>query len=749
MVDSKVKTNYLQTPLSYLDLDSNKRELIQLMHEYEKEEEIYSNELKSFVAKVKENGITIEKNLSIDEECDTVFSDFSKELKEIELRMISFDKLIKESSIDCYETKILEYGNLKTKLGAFLEIAEIYSSLNNDVIDLNLSKHYKNYAIKLARMKNLVDTFNNKSDGTLGKEFENQFIEKLEKELFEREDSFLIILMRHFRNIINYTKFQEDSSTKFEIRVKKENNHLENILSSLYQLENLDIQMKDFVKFLKEMIELGAKVFSTSDQLFIEETDSEYVIKFTYNMKSKNKKLDIHSKYNFFNILFSMINKVFHNIVIDDSTNSTFTFMEFLGSKIGDNVVNLLKTQYLIPLLPCDISDISKFDCILKNGMEIINVLSKENFIKPETDYLNDFVANLEKLCIEKKCLKVSLDSKTLLLSSMEKTKSIETIINEIKDIDMYTSFPLTTDIKFDILHQIILSFGKKQKYCISYTLEKIMDLVEGLGNETDNLDDISKNIISRNGNNIIQMVLILFPRVHRKTIQSNFEMGALFYNNYFYILYCFFKFHFIDKSKEFVDIVTKLRILANDAIMNHSDILVSQISSKLYGGFSDLENSVSLNYFAIFQKLPAFGLYLKKEAKKLYNLFPIIMYQDIVTDITKRCLKYIAKIFMSISDFRSDQCELITQNVNDLFLICDEIFMKISPDESVKNRCFVEYYRLYEIIFCLNHSLDEIAMRYCEDEYTSEFLEKCELKSLIRAIFQNTDKRAEILKKL
>uniref|UniRef100_A0A0K0DWR8 Centromere/kinetochore protein zw10 homolog n=1 Tax=Strongyloides stercoralis TaxID=6248 RepID=A0A0K0DWR8_STRER len=748
-MDNKIKQNYLQSPLLCLDLDSNKRELIELKHECENKEEIYSNELKSLVVLVRENGITIEDNLFSNEECDTVFDQISKKLKEIELRMISFEMLIKESSIDTFEAKMLEYGDLKTKLGVFLEVAEIYSSLRNNTMDLNLFTYYNEYATKIAKIKHLLDIFNNRKDGTLGKEFENQFINKLEKELFEKEDSFLIILKKHFRNLISYNKSFHDSIITFELSIKKEKAYLESILSSMYKLENLDIQLRDFVKFLKEMIEYGIKFYLYPEQLFVNETDSNYLIKYTYNVKSKNINVDLQNKYDFFNVFFTQFNTMFRDIVIDNSSICTFTFLKFLGSKIGDDIVNLLKSNYLSSMLPYKVADINKFDETLKKGENIITLLQKENFLQPKINYLDDFVNNLENLCIEKKCLKISLNSKVLLFSNMCNKKSIEIVINEIKDIDMFTSISLTMDIKFDILQQMILSFEKNQKYFISNIIEEMMDNINELTNDIDKVNNISKNVLLKNSTNIIQMILILLPRIHRKEIQSNFEIGALFYNNYFYILYHFFKFPLVEKNNENVNIVTKLRILANQVIQNHLNTLVTEISCKLYGRSSNLENDNSLNYFSIFQNLPLFGLYLKKEAKKLYSLFPIIMYNDIWTDIGKHCLKCIGKIFMSISDFRSDQCELITQNVNNLFVIFDEIFQKVSPDESVKNRCFVEYYRLYEILFCLNHSLDEISMRYCEDEYFSEFLEKCELKSLIRAIFQNTDKRAEILKKI
>ncbi|CEF67878.1 Centromere/kinetochore protein zw10 homolog [Strongyloides ratti] len=748
-MDNKMKQNYLQSPLLCFDLDSNKRELIELKHECEKKEEIYYNELKHLVAMMEKNGITVEKNCFSNEECDTFFNEISKELKEIESRMNSFEMLVKESSIDACESKMLEYGNLKAKLSAFLEVAEIYSSLKNDESDLNLSTYYNSYATKLARIKHLIDVFNTRKEGALGKEFENQFIDKLEKELFEREDSFIIILKKQFRNLINYNKFTNNSTTTFELSIKKEKSFLENILSSMYQLDNLDIQMRDFVKFLKEIIENGVKFYLSSEQLSIEETDVNYLIKFVYNIKPTNTNLDVESKYDFFNVFFAKINMIFHDIVIDNSTNCKFTFLNFLGSKIGDDVVSLLKSEYLMPMLPYKIDNINDFDKTLKKGKNIIKLLQKDNFLKPKTDYLNDFINNLENLCIEKKCLKVSFDSKILLFTNMCNKKSIEITINEIKDIDVFTSISLTMDIKFDILQQMIVSLGKNQKYIISDNIEKMMDYINELTNDMDKVDDISKKVILRNSRNIIKMILILLPRIHKNEIDANFEIGALFYNNYFYILYHFFKFHLIENNKENINIVTKLRILANDVIKDHFHALVTEISRKLYGRSFNLKNDISLNYFSIFKNLPAFGLYLKREAKKLYELFPITMYNDIWTAIGKHSLECIAKIFMGISDFRSDQCELMIKNVNYLFVIFDEIFKKISPEESVKNRCFVEYYRLYEILFCLNHSLDEIAMRFCEEEYCSEFLEKCELKSLIRAIFQNTDKRAEILKRI
>uniref|UniRef100_A0A0N5A608 Exocyst complex component Sec10 n=1 Tax=Parastrongyloides trichosuri TaxID=131310 RepID=A0A0N5A608_PARTI len=748
-MSNKIKPNYLQSSLLYLDLDSNKREVIQLKHEMEKAKQTYDDELKTFSSLLKSNGITIGSNIPDNKERCDILNGISNEMKEIEADLIAFDQKVKEFTNNSCEEKMLEYKNMKTKLGAFLEISEIYCSLKKYHNDFNLICNIHDYSTKLARMKHLVEMFNSRNEGTLGREFERQFIDKLEKEIFERENSFLMYLKKYFRDFVTYSKFSENSTTTFEFYIKKERKQFEDILSSMYILDNLDIQLRDFVKFLKELLEMSSKYKICLNEKCVQENDDEYIMKFDFKTSSKDEQANPNNIYSFLNLFFTNIDKIFQNIIIDSSKTLKLTFLGFLGSKIEENVIQIIKEEYLMPLLPLEDEGIDNYKNILMNGKKIISLLKKENFFQNNVDYLEEFETNLDKICTQRRCMRTALISREYLLNNMDKKVLIKTRMIEVTNVDIYLSSYSISCLKFDILPQLVLSYEREEKYFVSDGIYQIINEVGALYDSIDKVQQIQKEIILLNIKNIFKMVISLVPRIHSKLVQSNLDMGALFYNNYFYLLYCLYKYSLIDDSEEMINIVTKLRILASDSIEDHFNKLIYQIMKELKDGLLIIEVHKSLDSFELFKEMANFGLFFQNKVTELNELFPLIMYQDILTNIVKRCLINITNVIMNISDFRSDQCELITHRVNDLFDIFNKPFKKISGDESIKNRCPKEYYRLFEVIFCLNHSLDDIEDRYCDEDCPSEFLEKHELKSLIRAIFQNTDKRAKILKKI
>uniref|UniRef100_A0A914YH98 ZW10 C-terminal helical domain-containing protein n=1 Tax=Panagrolaimus superbus TaxID=310955 RepID=A0A914YH98_9BILA len=133
-------------------------------------------------------------------------------------------------------------------------------------------------------------------------------------------------------------------------------------------------------------------------------------------------------------------------------------------------------------------------------------------------------------------------------------------------------------------------------------------------------------------------------------------------------------------------------------------------------------------------------------------------IWKDVLTDsVYVRALgslvAYTLSVFTKMVLNKEDITEVDAQEIEKelaILLKAFEDLMKIGGQQTIQAFCEADYHKTKEIIFCLRESLLNIADRWCEGKGPlAHWLKADQIKQLIRALFQNTDRRAQVLENI
>uniref|UniRef100_A0A914M126 ZW10 C-terminal helical domain-containing protein n=1 Tax=Meloidogyne incognita TaxID=6306 RepID=A0A914M126_MELIC len=128
------------------------------------------------------------------------------------------------------------------------------------------------------------------------------------------------------------------------------------------------------------------------------------------------------------------------------------------------------------------------------------------------------------------------------------------------------------------------------------------------------------------------------------------------------------------------------------------------------------------------------------------YFVMPKFVLAQSVGAIVSHLLAILSDFILSKEDIASMDAEIIADLLESLADECKKILM-IDDKPMIQKVCEESYYMLIEIIFCLKSNLSEIGHRWCQGKGPlATWLTPHQVKQLIRALFQNTEKRAQLL---
>ncbi|CAK5102926.1 unnamed protein product [Meloidogyne enterolobii] len=127
-------------------------------------------------------------------------------------------------------------------------------------------------------------------------------------------------------------------------------------------------------------------------------------------------------------------------------------------------------------------------------------------------------------------------------------------------------------------------------------------------------------------------------------------------------------------------------------------------------------------------------------------EVMPKFVLAQSVGAIVSHLLAILSDFILSKEDIASMDAEIIANLLESLIDECKKILM-IDDKPMIQKVCEESYYMLIEIIFCLKSNLSEIGHRWCQGKGPlANWLTPHQVKQLIRALFQNTEKRAQLL---
>ncbi|KAL8583837.1 hypothetical protein ACOMHN_040306 [Nucella lapillus] len=594
---------------------------------------------------------------------------------------------------------------------------------------------------------------------------------------------------------------QEEDVRQWELRLPKsdsaaEQQTLSEMVTALDRLGQLDRKLQAIGRHLVQNIIALAlcwqKVAVTETPLA---KGKQVMVKAASERKLPNC-LDVFSVVG--NILDLLNDSLLHVEVVrkwgKDGAHCKVTLMSLVGEEIGEKVLDSIVKDCLSHAIPGTTKELEMFHDVIAVTEKFQDKLVSVDFIGRESRTLLDYVKNVNVLFANKKCQSILERARGLMTTDIHDTVLISSDASpgELAPLDK-SGGPGKGKSKKEIVSDPLLS---ESAFCmptcrISVCIQDLLDLAYSTLSEASSSSPQCAVQMFYAVRNIFELFCSVFPTYHAHSLANFPQLTALHHNN------CMFLAHHLvtlghqfkhslpsDVSGTFVDLIQEVRKLGTASFLEQMNTQKGILEQYIEGaaGFAavDEESNYELAEKSLKQALhqlthlqrvwqgvlpvsvdhKAIGQSLSAWVSWPSVSHCVCMGQLAIGVLLNSLLKQVMDHLTSLEDISSEAARklfLLLKMVDDksltLFLTEKEGSDSKNSNSKAKvdlHRHVSKYAKFTEIQLVLNGSLQEIADRWADGmgPLAAE-VPPNELKQLIRALFQNTDRRAAVLAKI
>uniref|UniRef100_A0A8C3JZ58 Centromere/kinetochore protein zw10 homolog n=1 Tax=Calidris pygmaea TaxID=425635 RepID=A0A8C3JZ58_9CHAR len=552
------------------------------------------------------------------------------------------------------------------------------------------------------------------------------------------------------------------------------------VLQAFAVLGELHTKLKIFGQLLLKYI-LKPLISYPSLQPFTEEQSNVLILRF----KTGEPNLDHSSPMEVFykiQLVFEALHKYLLNVPLEqpaeDKKERKVTLAELLGDMIWEELSDCLIQNCLVNSIPTNSSKLEQYIEVIKSTEEFEKALKNMQFLKGDTTDLLEYARNVNSHFANKKCQDVIVAARNLMTSEIHNTVKITPdssvalprlpgpAAGDHLKMDK-TSKPLHNDT-VNLEHETKLSqYTFSLPTCrISSSVEKLMELAyQTLLEATASTDQCCIQLFY-SVRNIFQLFYDVVPTYHKENLQKLPQLAAIHHNNCMYIAHHLltlghqFRYRLTnilcDGAATFVDLVPGFRRLGMECFLaqmrvQKGEILERLSSARNFSNMDDEENYCAANK-AIRQVLHQ----LKRLGKVWQDVLPVTVYCKAMGTLLNTALLEIVTRIIALEDISAEDADRLYSLCRTMVEEGPQVFTPLSEDD--KNKKYQEEVPVYvqkwmtfkELMIILQANLQEIVDQWADGKgpLAAEF-SAAEVKSLIRALFQNTERRAAALAKI
>uniref|UniRef100_A0A803VUK7 Zw10 kinetochore protein n=1 Tax=Ficedula albicollis TaxID=59894 RepID=A0A803VUK7_FICAL len=577
------------------------------------------------------------------------------------------------------------------------------------------------------------------------KGFELKILKALGKELIVQTQNIIYHLWQEWQKLVVWKLPPSKGSSSLEAVVLSEL-HLHTVpaqdldsavppvqpvLQALAVLGELHYKLKDFGHFLLQYI-LKPLILHPSLEPVSEEQPDVFILRF----RSQELALDEASPMEVFEkiqLVFEVLQKYLLNVPLEQPGEGRVILAELLGELIWEELSDCLIHNCLVKSIPTNSSKLEQYKEVITSTEEFEKALKKMQFLKEDTTALLKYACNVNSHFANKKCQDVIMAARNLMTSEIHNTVKItpdsRVTLPELPDpgsgdhLKMQRASELPSGVvnlgSESRLSPLTLSLPTCR---ISSSVQQLVELAYHTLLEATASTDLCCLQLFNCVRDIFQLFCEVVPTYHRENLQKLPQLAAIHHNNCMYIAH-----HLLTLGHQFryssagvlssvavtfVDLVPAFRRLGVECFLaqmrvQKGEILERLSSARNFSNMDDEENYRAANK-AIKQDISA------EDADRLYSL-----------------------------------CRTMVEEG-------PQVFTPLLEED--KNKKYQEEVPVYvqnwmtfkELMIILQANLQEIVDQWADGKgpLAKEF-SAAEVKSLIRALFQNTERRAAALAKI
>jgi len=426
------------------------------------------------------------------------------------------------------------------------------------------------------------------------------------------------------------------------------------------------------------------------------------------------------------------------------------SLMSQLSPMISTWLCDLLVRHVLAPAVPDSPDQLHAYQDIVDQTEELQEYLVTIDILPSDNLTLLNYARNVDAIFASKLCQNLLSDAREIIKKDLFVSTKVDP--KELKD-----SEEVNEELAIPSIFPLPKESFQFPKCEISSSVLELLDLVtKGLDNASE-AKSMCQVRMFHTIRGIFSLWCAVTPTYHSAILSSLPQTAALAHNSAFYLAHQLVTLGFQYKDKlpavtastggipTFVDLVPKLREVGADILLasmrRHRDTLKQILNT---AGFAALATDKRLSSGAE-QGVKQVVHTLTHLNKVWSGVLPSNVYLKCIGTLLNTVMDEIIQIISTMEDISADAAEQLVTMLRQLINKSPPFFQPEEPKKYVK-----KWMKFNELLFVLGASLREIeegwggGKGHLGVEFQAE-----QVKQLIRALFQNTERRAAVLAKI
>ncbi|KAM5140638.1 centromere/kinetochore protein zw10 homolog [Mantella aurantiaca] len=447
---------------------------------------------------------------------------------------------------------------------------------------------------------------------------------------------------------------------------------------------------------------------------------------------------------------------------------------EVLGDLVWEEISEAIIKDCLVYSIPTNSRKLEQYEEVIKATEEFENDLKGMRYLKGDATELLKYARNVNAHFASKKCQDVIVTARNLMTSEIHNTVKITPDSKvtlpklpgpggekvKIQKSPCHGVSALENESK---LSQHTFSLPSCR---ISESVEKLMQLAyQTLSEATGSTPPCSIQLFYT-VRNIFHLFYDVVPTYHKQNLQNLPQLSAIHHNNCMYIAHHLvtlghqYRYHLpaplSDGAATFVDMVPGFRRLGTETFLAQMRTQKEELLDRLSNArsFSNMEDEE--NYTAAHKAIRQVIHQLSCLGKVWQDVLPVAIYCKAMGTLLNTAITEMISKITALQDISTEDGERLYSLCRTMVEEGPLVFTPL-PEEG-KNKKYQEEVPVYvqrwmkfkELMIILQANLQEIIDRWADGKgpLATEFSPN-EVKSLIRALFQNTERRAAALSRI
>lgn len=634
------------------------------------------------------------------------------------------------------EAKLLETEKLIQFLTGLYSVYETFTSSWKDLEVEN----YSNAASKIRKALTAIGEINEEGKNA-------QIYISLQRELSQRHDKLKKVLNDKWHTIFVWKpkRITADTNTlHLSLTVMKNQ-----ILQVSEAMKELNIWERMVHSFVKQLLAAFCSPFvSLQDRLIIVEEGEEAI---SVCFKQHTSPCTISEIFSCLLNLFQFV----EGIISDDG------WLSGIQKVMEEILPNLLIEKCLSNSVPSTVEELSSYDQVISLTEEFEKTLVKMKFLSPDFDQLSKYVKNINVHFSKKQVEDILVQARNILSQPLHDTKLMkhEDVLENLETIG---AAPVqTVDSLVEIFNgeELDAKFFHFPTCHVSETVVQFVNLLYSTLLKCAQSSGSAAIELFHTCRDILDLYCAIVPSCHKTVIAEIPRVAAIHHNNCLYVSHhlltlghqfqCKLPPPLNSGTTTFVDFIPKLQQIGEETFLaelrKQRDITVKPLKST--GSFDNV--SYEERQSKVEKCLEQSLLHVAQVSSVYQEVLPLYVYAKSTGALLDSLTVCFIEKVTCLEDISAEDSTVLHSFIQhmlhkmEMILQVKKSIHSIDPSEVCNH-----FVKLQELGFVLSASLVDIVNSWQNGKLSKQFT-PLELRSLIKAVFQNTDHRAKLLAKI